>query len=62
MDHAVHALDMPQTVRRVGASMLQDMRSWIFMPREVEVEISTHSEGGLTAADFELAGKIDALG
>lgn len=28
---------------------------------EVEVRISTHSEGGLTAADFELAGKIDAL-
>jgi 4a-hydroxytetrahydrobiopterin dehydratase len=28
---------------------------------EVEVTISTHSEGGLTAADFELATKIDAL-
>lgn len=27
----------------------------------VTVKISTHSEGGLTAADFELAGKIDAL-
>lgn len=27
----------------------------------VEVTISTHSEGGLTAADFELAAKIDAL-
>lgn len=27
----------------------------------VKVTISTHSEGGLTAADFELAGKIDAL-
>lgn len=25
------------------------------------VTISSHSEGGLTAADFELAGKIDAL-
>ena len=25
------------------------------------VLISTHSEGGLTAADFELAAKIDAL-
>jgi 4a-hydroxytetrahydrobiopterin dehydratase len=25
------------------------------------VTISTHSEGGLTAADFELAGKVDAL-
>jgi 4a-hydroxytetrahydrobiopterin dehydratase len=28
----------------------------------VTVTISTHSEGGLTAADFELAGKIEALG
>ena len=28
----------------------------------VKVTISTHSEGGLTAADFELAERIDALG
>jgi 4a-hydroxytetrahydrobiopterin dehydratase len=27
----------------------------------VTVTISTHSEGGLTADDFELAGKVDAL-
>ena len=27
----------------------------------VTVKISTHSEGGLTAADFELSEKIDAL-
>ena len=27
----------------------------------VKVTISTHSEGGLTAADFELAAQIDAL-
>jgi 4a-hydroxytetrahydrobiopterin dehydratase len=27
----------------------------------VRVTISTHSEGGLTAADFELAAKIDGL-
>ena len=27
----------------------------------VEVTISTHSEGGLTAADFDLAERIDAL-
>jgi 4a-hydroxytetrahydrobiopterin dehydratase len=27
----------------------------------VTVTISTHSEGGLTSADFELAGKVDAL-
>ena len=28
---------------------------------EVTVTISTHSEGGLTAADFELAAKVDSL-
>jgi 4a-hydroxytetrahydrobiopterin dehydratase len=28
---------------------------------KVTVSISTHSEGGLTAGDFELAAKIDAL-
>jgi 4a-hydroxytetrahydrobiopterin dehydratase len=28
---------------------------------KVTVTISTHSEGGLTAADFELAAKLDAL-
>ncbi|MEA2330638.1 MAG: 4a-hydroxytetrahydrobiopterin dehydratase [Thermoleophilaceae bacterium] len=28
---------------------------------EVTVTISTHSEGGLTANDFELAGRIDGL-
>ncbi|HEX5593586.1 MAG TPA: 4a-hydroxytetrahydrobiopterin dehydratase [Solirubrobacterales bacterium] len=27
----------------------------------VTVAVSTHSEGGLTGADFELAAKIDAL-
>jgi len=27
----------------------------------VTITLSTHSEGGLTAADFELAAKIDAL-
>lgn len=28
---------------------------------KVTVRISTHSEGGLTASDFELAARIDAL-
>jgi 4a-hydroxytetrahydrobiopterin dehydratase len=28
---------------------------------EVEVKITTHSEGGLTTNDFELAKRIDAL-
>jgi 4a-hydroxytetrahydrobiopterin dehydratase len=28
---------------------------------KVTVHLSTHSEGGLTAADFELAARIDAL-
>ena len=29
---------------------------------EVRVTITTHSEGGLTANDFELASRIDGLG
>ncbi|HEY1597080.1 MAG TPA: 4a-hydroxytetrahydrobiopterin dehydratase [Thermoleophilaceae bacterium] len=29
---------------------------------KVTVTLSTHSEGGLTDADFELAGKLDGLG
>lgn len=29
---------------------------------EVDVTITTHSEGGLTANDFELAERIDGLG
>jgi 4a-hydroxytetrahydrobiopterin dehydratase len=29
---------------------------------KVTLTLSTHSEGGLTEADFELAGKISALG
>jgi 4a-hydroxytetrahydrobiopterin dehydratase len=29
---------------------------------KVKVSLSTHSAGGLTAADFELAAQIDALG
>ena len=29
---------------------------------KVTITISTHSEGGLTANDFELASRIDALG
>lgn len=28
---------------------------------KVTVKLTTHSEGGLTDADFELAGRIDAL-
>lgn len=28
---------------------------------KVKVSLSTHSEGGLTAADFELAARIDGL-
>ena len=29
---------------------------------KVTVQVTTHSEGGLTANDFELAGRIDRLG
>ena len=29
---------------------------------KVTVSLSTHSQGGLTEADFDLAGRIDAIG
>jgi 4a-hydroxytetrahydrobiopterin dehydratase len=29
---------------------------------KVRLELSTHSEGGLTQADFDMAARIDALG
>ena len=34
-------LDRPTTVRRVSVGFLQDARSWIWMPRHLEVEVST---------------------
>jgi 4a-hydroxytetrahydrobiopterin dehydratase len=33
------------------------LHSW----NKVRIELSTHSEGGLTEADFDLASRIDAL-
>lgn len=32
---------------------------WVY--NKVEITLSTHDAGGVTAKDFELAGKIDAL-
>ena len=37
---AVVELDRQQTVRSVGLDCLQNMRSWIFFPSEVQVEYS----------------------
>ncbi len=34
-------LGTPTPVRRAGIGLLQDMRSWIFMPRGVQLEVST---------------------
>ena len=33
------------------------LNSW----NQVRLTLSTHSEGGLTAADFEMAGRLDPL-
>jgi len=49
---AVLDLGQPVAVHSAGAGFLQDMRSWIFMPRELIVEISVD---GLT---FVEAGRI----
>ncbi|MCA9649251.1 MAG: GH92 family glycosyl hydrolase [Myxococcales bacterium] len=37
-------LDRPRSVHRVSAGFLQDARSWIWMPRELEVEVSADGE------------------
>ena len=37
-------LGEPQTIVSAGASFLQDVRSWIWMPAEVVVEVSTDGE------------------
>ncbi len=42
----------PTAVRRAGVGLLQDMRSWIFMPREVVVEVSVDGE------NFVAAGRV----
>ncbi len=45
-------LGEPTAVRRAGVGLLQDMRSWILMPRELIVEVST--DGDL----FTAAGRV----
>ncbi len=37
-------LARPTTVRRVSVGLLQDARAWIWMPRHVDVEVSTDGE------------------
>lgn len=37
-------LDQPTAVHQAGIGLLQDMRSWIFMPREIIVEASVDGE------------------
>ncbi|MCA9709796.1 MAG: chitobiase/beta-hexosaminidase C-terminal domain-containing protein, partial [Myxococcales bacterium] len=37
-------LASPRTVRRVGVGFLQDARAWIWMPRELRVEVSRDGE------------------
>jgi hypothetical protein len=40
---------------------LSGLRSRDLVERGVTVRVTTHSEGGLTANDFELARRIDAV-
>ena len=47
---AVLDLGEPVRIRRAGASFLQDLRSWILMPRELLVETSTDGEHFVPAA------------
>ena len=45
-------LGKPTPLESAGASFLQDMRSWIWMPKELVVEISEDGE------NFEEAGRV----
>ncbi len=49
---AVLDLGKPTAVRKAGVGCLQDMRSWILMPREVVVEVSVDGE------NFREAGRV----
>ena len=41
---AVVELDKEQLVRSVGVDCLENMRSWVFFPKRVDVEYSTDGE------------------
>jgi predicted alpha-1,2-mannosidase len=49
---AVVDLGKVQEIRKLGAGFLQDVQSWIWMPRRVELEISTDGEVFTPAASI----------
>ncbi|HEX6650806.1 MAG TPA: discoidin domain-containing protein, partial [Pyrinomonadaceae bacterium] len=49
-------LGQVQSVSKVGAGFLQDVGSWIWMPRRVEIELST--DGKTFGAAFSIANDI----
>ena len=61
LEHFVGSVDFVNRLTPLAEEMNHhpDLEiSW----NKVTVSITNHSAGGLTEADFELAGKIDALG
>ena len=57
----VGAADFVQHLVPIAEAMDHHPDVRIFAYKRVEVSISTHSVGGLTQKDFDLANKIDAL-
>ena len=53
---AVLDLGAVQTVSKVGAGFLQDMGSWIWMPRRVEIELSI--DGRKFGPAFSIANEV----
>ncbi len=57
----VEAANLVQKIVPLAEDMDHHPDVRIFAYKRVEISISTHSVGGLTRKDFELAKKIDAL-
>ena len=57
----VEAVEFVRQIVPIAEGMDHHPDVRIFAYKRVEVSISTHSAGGLTGKDFELAKKIDAL-
>lgn len=57
----VEAVAFAQKIVPIAEGMNHHPDLRIFAYKRVEISISTHSEGGLTQKDFDLAKSIDAL-
>lgn len=57
----VDAANFIQKIVPLAESMDHHPDVRIFAYKRVEISISTHSEGGLTKKDFELARKIESI-